>query len=152
MSFIRSSPHRCFIKKGVLSKFAKFTGKYLCQSLLLKKRLWHRCFPVNFANFLRKPFLQNNSGRLFPVYQFHKIILPDQVCRFIRGGSRAAATSKMERFVIIVAAVLDPPLFPVDTGRKLNVHKTFRRRPGRLLNVLCTINLRPVSTGFISKT
>ena len=27
---------------------------------------------------------------------------------------------------------------PVGTGRKLNVHKTFRRRPGRLLNVLCT--------------
>ena len=24
---------------------------------------------------------------------------------------------------------------PVDTGRKLNVHKTFRRSPGRLLNV-----------------
>ena len=38
--------------------------------------------------------------------------------------------------------------FPVDTGRKLNVHKTFRRRPGRLLNGLCTFNLRPVSTGL----
>ena len=38
-------------------------------------------------------------------------------------------------------------LVPVDTGRKLNVHKTFRRRPGRLLNVLCTFNLRPVFTG-----
>ena len=47
-------------------------------------------------------------------------------------------------------------LAPVDTGRKLNVHKTFRRRPehktfrrrpGHLLNVLCTFNLRPVSTG-----
>ena len=38
--------------------------------------------------------------------------------------------------------------FPVDTGRKLNVHKTFRRRPGRLLIVLCTFNLRPVSTGI----
>ena len=36
---------------------------------------------------------------------------------------------------------------PVDTGRKLNVHNTFRRRPGRLLNVLCTFDLRPVSTG-----
>ena len=36
---------------------------------------------------------------------------------------------------------------PVDKGRKLNVHKTFRRRPGRLLNVLCTFNLCPVSTG-----
>ena len=39
--------------------------------------------------------------------------------------------------------------FPVDTGRKLNIHKAFRRRPGRLLNVLCTFNLRPVSTGFL---
>ena len=37
--------------------------------------------------------------------------------------------------------------YPVDTGRKLNVHKTFRRRPGRLLNVLCTFNLRLASTG-----
>ena len=36
---------------------------------------------------------------------------------------------------------------PVDSGRKLNVHKTSRRRPRRLLNVLCTFNLRPVSTG-----
>ena len=36
---------------------------------------------------------------------------------------------------------------PLDTGRKLNVRKTFRRRPGRLLNVLCTFNVRPVSTG-----
>ena len=24
---------------------------------LLKKRLWHRCFPVNFAKFIRTPFL-----------------------------------------------------------------------------------------------
>ena len=38
--------------------------------------------------------------------------------------------------------------YPVDTGGKLNVHKTFRRRPGRLLNVLCTFNLPPVSTGY----
>ena len=36
---------------------------------------------------------------------------------------------------------------PVDTGRKLNLHKTFRRRPGRLLNVLCRFNLRPVPIG-----
>ena len=40
-------------------------------------------------------------------------------------------------------------LFPVDTGRKLNVHKTFRRRSGRLLNVLRTFNLRPVSTALL---
>ena len=37
--------------------------------------------------------------------------------------------------------------YPVGTGRKLNVRKTFRRHSGRLLNVLCTFNLRPVSAG-----
>ena len=26
---------------------------------LLKKRLWHRCFPVNFSKLLRTPFTQN---------------------------------------------------------------------------------------------
>ena len=36
---------------------------------------------------------------------------------------------------------------PVETGRKLKVHNTFRRRPGHLLSVLCTFNLRTVSTG-----
>ena len=40
--------------------------------------------------------------------------------------------------------------YPVDTERKLNVHKTFRRRPGRLLNVLCIFSLRPVSTGLVA--
>ena len=39
--------------------------------------------------------------------------------------------------------------FPVDTGRKVNVHKTFRRCPGRLLNVLYTLSLRPLSTRFV---
>ena len=39
-------------------------------------------------------------------------------------------------------------IIPVNTGRKLNVHKIFRRRPGRLRNVLCTFNLRSVSTGI----
>ena len=66
----RSSRQRCSMKKSVLRNFAKFTRKHLCHSLffnkvrpapLLKKRLWHRCFLVNFANFLR---IQNTSGWL----------------------------------------------------------------------------------------
>ena len=44
--------------------------------------------------------------------------------------------------------ILLSTVYPVDIGPKLNVHKTFRRRPGRLLNLLCTFNLRPVSTGY----
>ena len=79
----RSSHQRCSMKKGVLRNFTKFTGKQLCQSLffnkvaglrpatLLKKRLWHSCFPVNFVKFLRTPFLQNTSGRLLPYISFY---------------------------------------------------------------------------------
>ena len=40
-------------------------------------------------------------------------------------------------------------IFPLDTGNKLNVHKTFGRRPGCLLNVLCTFNLRSLFRGLI---
>ena len=71
--FIFRSGSRCslqevFYKKGVHRNFTKFTGKNLCQSLffnkvaglrpatLLKKWLWHRFFPVNFAKFLRTPY------------------------------------------------------------------------------------------------
>ena len=56
----RSSHRRCSTRKGALRNFAKFTGKDLCQSLffnkatdlrpatLFKKKLWRRCFPMNF--------------------------------------------------------------------------------------------------------
>ena len=43
-------------------------------------------------------------------------------------------------------------MYPVGIGRKLNVRKTFRTRLGRLLNVLCTFSLRPVSTGYVEYT
>ena len=33
----------------------------------------------------------------------------------------------------------------MDTGCKMNVHKTFRRNPRRLLNILCMFSLRPAS-------
>ena len=36
---------------------------------------------------------------------------------------------------------------PLDTGRKLNMHKNFKRRLGRVLYVLCTFDLRRVSRG-----
>ena len=65
------SHQRCSVRKGGLRNFAKFTGKHLCQSLFfnkacnfIKKRLWNRCFPMNFAKFPRATFFQNTSGRL----------------------------------------------------------------------------------------
>ena len=52
----RSSRQEVFCDEGALTNFAKLTGKHLCQSLS-KIRFWHMCFPVNFAKFLRTPFL-----------------------------------------------------------------------------------------------
>ena len=59
------------VNKGVLRNFEKFTGKpcarvfFTKPATLLKKRLWHMYFPVNFAKFLRTPFLQNTSDDCF---------------------------------------------------------------------------------------
>ena len=67
---VRSCHPDVFCKIIVLRNFPKFTGERVCQSLfsnkitglipvtLLKKRLWYKCFPVNFAKFLRTPFLK----------------------------------------------------------------------------------------------
>ena len=83
----RSSHRRCPTGKGVLRNFAKFTGKDLCQSLffnkatdlrpatLLKKKLCRRCFPVNFAKFLRTLFLENTSRRLLLEFQLFSVLL-----------------------------------------------------------------------------
>ena len=70
---MRSSHPDVFCKNYALTIFAKFTGKHLCQGLffnkvvslrpivtLLKKRLWHRCFPLKFAKLLRTSFYKKH--------------------------------------------------------------------------------------------
>ena len=48
---------------AIITNRCTIVGKYvnkpsgLRPATLLKNRLWHRCFPVNFAKFLRIPFL-----------------------------------------------------------------------------------------------
>ena len=71
----RSNCPQVFYNKGALKNFARFTGKHLCQSLffflkympatLFKKRLWRKCFPVNFAKFLRTPIFTEHLWWLF---------------------------------------------------------------------------------------
>ena len=61
-------------EKAFLENSPNSQGKHLFQSLFnkatglrpkspLEKRLWYRCFSVNFVKFLRTPFLQNTSGQ-----------------------------------------------------------------------------------------
>ena len=69
----RNSHRSCSIEKGVLKNLVNFTGKHLRVSFfklqapttLLKKRIWHRCFPVNFVKFSRTTFSQNTPGHSF---------------------------------------------------------------------------------------
>ena len=66
---------RCSVTKGVLRNFAKFTGKYLCQSLFLIKlqalQLYQKrdsgtgAFMWVLRNFLQHLLLQNTSGGCF---------------------------------------------------------------------------------------
>ena len=77
----------CSVGKGVHRNSSKSTGKHRCQSLffskvagfspatLLKNRLWHRYFPVNFAKFLRTTFFQNTSGRLLLKVKYEECCL-----------------------------------------------------------------------------
>ena len=60
----RSSRPEVFCKKGVLRNFTKFTEKHLCQSLFFNKDAGCRCFPVNFAKFLRTSFFIEQIWRL----------------------------------------------------------------------------------------
>ena len=88
LKIFRSSHRSCSVRKGVLINFAKFIGRHLCQSLffnkiaglrpatLLKKRLWNRCFPVNFTKFLRTPFSQKHlRWLLLNIYSIYKCSL-----------------------------------------------------------------------------
>ena len=83
---VRSSHRKSSLKKVVLRNFTKFTGKQLCQKLffnivaslrpatLLTKRLWYRCFPVNFAKFLRTLFLQTPTVNTLRIACFYRIL------------------------------------------------------------------------------
>ena len=60
----RNSHQRCSIRKSVLKNFAKFTGKRLCQSLLLRdlaKTLWN----------IKDRKLWSNSWRLYSCKALH---------------------------------------------------------------------------------
>ena len=57
MLFYRSSHRRCFVRKGVLRNFAKFTGKNLHQSLyFIKKETLVQAFSCEFCKISKNTF------------------------------------------------------------------------------------------------
>ena len=61
MYFEAYNGERYFAFFGAVSK-CKDRVAGLRPTTLLKKRLWHRRFPVNFVKFLRTPFLRAHLG------------------------------------------------------------------------------------------
>ena len=49
---------------------------------LLKIRLWHKCFPVNFAKFLRTRFLQNTGGLACSFIENETLLVQMFYCEF----------------------------------------------------------------------
>ena len=98
---------RCSVKKGVLelsqnsqeNTCAK--ASFLIKNLYLKKRLWHRCFPVIFVKFLISPFFREllqwlllNEWNI----SIYNTALPIKSCRLIplKVHSEPCRTSKMK--------------------------------------------------------
>ena len=114
-----------FFKIIVLKSFAIFTNKTpVFESLFssfIKKRFQHGCLLLILRNLLEHHFLQNTSSACF---RFNRDLF-----RFIRHSHHSKALAHP-----------DTP----STRANLNVHKTFRSLPERLLNVLCMFSLRHV--------
>ena len=55
---------RCCIKKVYLQISQKSQENICARASFLIKRLWHRCLPMDFAEFLRTYFFQNTPWRL----------------------------------------------------------------------------------------
>ena len=83
LSLVLKQPPEAIFKKTILKKLEIFSGKYLCWSLFLikkliiEKRLKHRRFPVNSVQFLEHS-LSMFQKNLFFVYfekQFETLVL-----------------------------------------------------------------------------
>ena len=65
--FRRCSVKKVFLEISQNSQEKVCAGESFLPATLLKKSLWHRRFPVNFAESLRTLFLQNTSGGSFSI-------------------------------------------------------------------------------------
>ena len=144
LSIIRSSLPKLFCKKAVLSRSLFLSETGCMHAALLKNRLQQRYFLVSSVKVSRTANLQNTYENMLLIFRsLTRCIVTDCLQIFLKISVYSLVLKwNSERYLQPSSSY-----YPVDTGRKLNEDKTFRRRPGRLLNILCTFNLRPVSSG-----
>ena len=59
------SIYKFYIRIDLSRPYSNSFILYMSNEALLKKRLWYRCFPVNFAKFLRTPFYRTRPDYCF---------------------------------------------------------------------------------------
>ena len=149
----RSSHQRSSARKGVLGNFSKFTGKHLRQGLfynkaagpepatLLKIRLWHRCFPMNFAKFLRAPFHRTPLNDCFSTIQY---FLADNPSKVLNGRQQ----HKGVFFFVFKKMSSSIPMFLVTllahVGKRSNSRSQMFSRAGVLKNFAIFTGKKPV--------
>ena len=108
---------------------------------------------IFYGNFLHLlPFLQQKLFITFSSIGFQTMSLK----RTIRYSIFLISFITSVSFLNLNLAFNSIDRSPVDAGLGLGLHKTFRRRDGSILNVSCTLDLCPVTTGnchhFYGKT
>ena len=140
---------------------AKFTGKKTCQ-ILLKKKLWHSCFPVNFAKFLTIPFLQNTSGRLLLKYGKHVFpkayrwlllylsltnLTAAQMCQCAMWMIRMwiKRTKKVLNFRYLICLILSKRVIPCQMLKPFARQMVSLKNENCSLKIVSTWSLRPLA-------
>ena len=101
---IKAATGVVLLQKVFFKNSRKFTGKHLCQSLFfnkvaglrletLLKRIWHRCFLVNFAEFLRTPS------------DDYQILLKDEMTKTSKSSERLITLHKKWSFLLQISSV-----------------------------------------------
>ena len=93
-------------------------NKTIRPATLLKKRLWHRCFPVNFAKFFLTPFLTEHVQWLL-LYQIAKTPQVDFVVPFLIFSTlNLIGTGKNDFLVCFNESSKSNRLFKVSSNEK----------------------------------
>ena len=71
----QNSQRKTCARASFLIKLQTWGLNFIRPATLLKKRLWRRCFAVNFTKFLRTLFLQNTPKRLLLEFQVFSVLL-----------------------------------------------------------------------------
>ena len=101
---IKAATGVVLLQKVFFKNSRKFTGKHLCQSFLfnkvaglrletLLKRIWYRCFLVNFAEFLRTP------------PDDYQILLKDEMTETSNSSERCITLHKKWSFLLRISSV-----------------------------------------------